>query len=116
MVIVMYLYHPALADLYNLSDLATMFYETGIIFYLIGFLLVSIIRVGCCYLYACQDVKKANLLVIIDPLFLAPLSLFILSYYLHVQGIWLSFLCTQIILLLLTLLLIYLSFKEEKYV
>lgn len=103
-----------LAKLYNLSDFAEEYYINGLRYYLFGFILVSIIRVICSYLYSINDKLRSNFLVIVEPIILTPIIYSIMGLNLKLDGIWMSYLIIQGILLIISSLLLYLNIRGEQ--
>ncbi len=114
--ILFYFLQRPLQELYNLSALAIEFYNQALIYYLIGFLFVSIIRVSCSYLYSVNDKLRANVLTLAEPLLLTPLIYLILCPFIKILGVWLGFLVIQVILFMLSILLLWTNRRgEEKH-
>lgn len=100
--------------LYNLSDEAQDHYVKAIIYYVIGFIFVSIIKVICSYLYSINDKKRANIITLIEPLLLTPIIYLICCLIFNLNGIWISFTIIQISLFVISLLLLKQNYKELK--
>lgn len=98
--VLFYCIQGPLESLYNLSPLASRFYRQALIYYLIGFLCVSLIRVICSYLYSVNDKLRANLLTLAEPLILTPLIYLLLCPFLKLSGVWIGYLVIQITLLI----------------
>lgn len=110
--ILMFVFQDQLGQLYNLSDLSTKYYRDGIVYYCVGALCVSFIKVTSSYLYAINSKIYANILVMIEPFGLIPLSLLIFCFPLQLYGVWVSYLFTQGLLLILAGVLLYLQQKK----
>lgn len=109
-----YLFRNNLADLYNLSATSRSLYYDGLIFYLIGFLFVSFIKVTSSYLYSIDDKIKSNILILLEPLVLTLLYGIICGEIFGISGIWISFLAIQITLFIISLTLLFLNTKQLK--
>lgn len=103
-----------LQDLYNLSSTAAQYYKEALPYYLGGFLFVSFIRVVCSYLYSISDKKRANLLTLLEPLFLTPLLYLMLCPLLKLLGVWLGFLLIQLILFAVSIFLLAGNIKQQR--
>ncbi|MBE6137819.1 MAG: hypothetical protein E7176_05430 [Erysipelotrichaceae bacterium] len=101
-----------LEKLYNLSSLACEYYEKAIIYYLIGFIFVSLIKVICSYFYSINDKMRANIITLSEPIILTPLVYLILCLILNINGVWISFTIIQVLLLLIGIFLLY---RRNKY-
>ena len=112
--ILFYLFRNNLADLYNLSATSRSLYYDGLIFYLIGFLFVSFIKVTSSYLYSIDDKIKSNILILLEPLVLTLLYGIIFGEIFGLSGIWISFLAIQITLFIISLTLLFLNTKQLK--
>ena len=112
-VLIFYLFDNQLSDLYNLSNLADEFYNKGLIYYLFGFILLSNIRVLSSYLYSINQKTYANIITLIEPIILTPLMYFIFSF-MKLDGIWLSYTIIQLILIIISYLLVFISKRKER--
>ena len=110
---IFYVFKDELRALYNLSEMASNYFNDAIRFYLIGFIAISITKVACSYLYSINDKIKANILTIIEPIVLTPIMFLILCPSLELEGLWISFTIIQYILLFIALQLLYHSYKKE---
>lgn len=108
----MLLFQNQLGQLYNLSDLSMKYYKDGLLYYSIGAICVSFIKVASSHLYAINSKIYANLLVMIEPFVLIPLSLLIFCFPFHLYGVWVSYLFTQGVLIVLAIVL--LSLQQAK--
>ncbi|MBQ9124953.1 MAG: MATE family efflux transporter [Acholeplasmatales bacterium] len=112
-VLIFYLFDNQLSDLYNLSTTASKYYNEGLLYYLIGFILLSNIRVLSSYLYSINEKVYANIITLIEPILLTPLMYIILSF-MKLNGIWLSYTIIQLILIILAYSLTILSKRKER--
>ena len=109
-----YLFKTNLEDLYNLSAKARIYYNDGLIYYLIGFLLTALIKPICSYLYSVGDRLRSNLLTILEPLVLTPLFYLILCPGLKLNGLWMTYLFAQIGVLIASTFFIIRNIKKEE--
>ncbi len=109
-----YLFKTNLEDLYNLSAKARIYYNDGLIYYLIGFLLTALIKPICSYLYSVGDRLRSNLLTILEPLILTPLFYLILCPGLKLNGLWMTYLFAQIGVLIASTFFIIRNIKKEE--
>ncbi|MDE6407009.1 MAG: polysaccharide biosynthesis C-terminal domain-containing protein [Anaeroplasmataceae bacterium] len=100
-----------LGYLYNLSDTAYSYYASGLPYYLLGGILISILKVISSYLYAIDSKLFANILVLLEPFIVVPIVLAIFSISLQLLGIWISYFVGQAILLSVAGILLYLQEK-----
>ena len=101
-----------LVELYNLSARAKDLYIAAIPFYFTGFLLISIIKVIASYFYSVNHKLFANILIISEPFIITPLIYLCMSG-LRLNGVWISFLVIQGIMLLLSSILVIIEMKEK---
>lgn len=71
----------------------------------ISFPFLGIARLTTAYFYASGKPKSSTFLVYVEPCLLLPLTLFTLSYFFHMDGIWLSYPAAQILLCICSILL-----------
>lgn len=109
-----YIFKTNLEDLYNLSYQARIYYNDGLIYYLIGFLLTALIKPICSYLYSVGDRLRSNLLTILEPLILTPLFYLILCPFLKLNGLWMTYLFAQIGVLIGATFFIIRNVRREK--
>ncbi len=109
-----YLFKTNLEDLYNLSYQARIYYNDGLIYYLIGFLLTALIKPICSYLYSVGDRLRSNLLTILEPLILTPLFYLILCPFLKLDGLWMTYLFAQIGVLIGAVFFIIRNIRRER--
>lgn len=98
---------------YNLSDVALEYYNDGFYYYFIAFFLLVITRINGCFLYSSNNIKESNLLTLLEPVVITPLSLIPLAYVSGVKGIFGSFLLIQAILLIISIILAYVKRKHS---
>lgn len=94
---------PFIAKLFGLSPEGSLIFDTGMRLYAISFVIVSMARFNVCYLNAAMKTSKAIFLTYFESLCLSPLLLFVLPHFWDVEGIWLSYLVTNTLLLLIYL-------------
>lgn len=107
--ILTFVFSKPLGFLYNLSDTAFLYYEDGLIFYCVSFLFISVLKVISSYLYAVNDKKLANILIMLDPFILTPLFLSVCSIVFTLKGVWISYLIVQCILFIISMLFAYIK-------
>ncbi len=100
--------------LYNLSDIAFQYYYEGLLYYLLGGILISVFKVIASYLYAIDSKIFANILIILEPFVLTPLFLACLAIPLQMTGVWIAYLFVQICLVGVSLLLLYFEGKKQR--
>lgn len=111
------IFKTEIANGFNLSNEGLEIYEDGLIFFIIGYLFIATQRMSMSYLYATQRVKLANILVILEPFITTPILLFTLPNFMNLNGIWLSYMISQIVVFTVAILFIILSKKgTEKHV
>lgn len=113
-VIMFFLLRHQLEYLYGLSLNASSYYEFGLYFYMIGFLLVSVFKVFCSYYYSIDNKKFANLLTILEPIVVTPLIYLIVCPILKLNGIWVSFFIIQTVMLTIAICFYFITLKKEK--
>ena len=113
-VVLFYIFSNNLEDLYNLSSVARIYYNDGLIYYLIGFLLTALTKPVCSYLYSVGDRLRSNLLTILEPLILTPLFYLILCPGLKLNGLWMTYLFAQIGVLIASTFFIIRNIRREK--
>lgn len=111
--IFLFILKKPLGNLYNLSDIAYNYYSDGLIYYILGGLLLGLIKVISSYLYATNKKVKANLLVFLDPFVLTPIGLLLFTLIFKLYGVWVTYLFVQVILTVTAILL--LIFKKNKF-
>ena len=102
-----------LGNLYNLSDTAYDYYSDGLIYYILGGLLLGVIKVISSYFYATNKKVRANLLVFLEPFVLTPLGIAILPIIFDLYGIWVTYLFVQVGLAITAISLM--IFKKNKF-
>ncbi len=100
-ILLMVLFNNQLGELYNLSEKSFAYYQDGLVYYMIGGALVSIIKVSSSYLYAIDAKLFANILVIAEPFILTPIAFLIFCFPLKLYGVWTSYTFVQVSLLIL---------------
>ena len=92
---------PALIELmpivFSVSSAAKEMMKTGFIIYAFSYPFKAAVKFVCAYYYACGKTLISNVLIYIDPLILTPLLLLGLSAIMGINGIWLSFTLTQLL-------------------
>lgn len=111
--LIIYIFRNQLGYLYNLSDVAFDYYLDGLIYYIFGFIFVSIIKVIASYLYAVNDTKLANIVIISEPFIITPILIIVLSILFKLNGVWISYLTVQISLFILSGFILFYRFKKE---
>ena len=108
-----YIFKDNLAHLYNLSDNAKILYNKALKLYLIGFIIASLIKPICSYLYSVGDRLRSNILTILEPLVLTPILYLILCPALKLNGVWMTFLIAQIIVFIFAVFFIIRNIRRE---
>lgn len=109
------IFNKQLKDLYNLSEISSRYYQNAILYYFIGFILISIIKIICSYLYSIEDKLKANVLTLSEAFIFTPLAFLILCPILNLDGVWTGYLFVQVGLLILgSILIIKKVFQDKK--
>lgn len=108
----MFIFQRQLGELYNLSTQAMDYYKDGLIYYCIGAIFVSFIKVVSSYFYAINSRIFANIIVMLEPFVLIPLGYLIFCLSLKLYGVWVAYLFTQVVLFLLAIVLLYLERKK----
>lgn len=104
--IILLIFQNQLGELYNLSETATAYYLDGLIYYIIGGLMLGVIKVVSSYLYATNKKLKANLLVFLDPFILTPIGLLVFTLLFNLYGVWVTYLFVQTILIITAIILL----------
>lgn len=78
----------------------------------ISFAFLGIARLICSYFYATGKHKGSTFLVYLEPCFLLPLGLQLLSSWLGIQGVWIAYPIVQLVLCLCALIIKYGMVKE----
>ena len=112
--ILVYIFRNNLGELYNLSSIAFNDYLEGLLYYVLGFLFVSIIKVIASYLYAVNDTKLANIVIVSEPFVITPIFIILLSMMFKLDGVWISYFVVQVLLFILSCFILNYRFKKEK--
>lgn len=113
-ILIFYFTKDLIGRLYGLSSEALNMYNTGLFYYSVGFVFISISKVLCSYFYSINKKIHANLLVISEPLVFTPLAYLIFVLPFKVNGLWIGFMVAQILLLIFAFILYFLS-RRKKY-
>lgn len=108
----MLIFRRALGDLYNLSPIAYQYYEKGIVYYAVGAVFIAFIKVISSYLYSVDEKLSANAIIVVEPFLLTPILLWIFCSFLKLDGVFVSYLVVQIILLMIASILLVYSQKK----
>ncbi len=108
-----FIFKNPLSDLYNLSEQAKIYFNNGLIFYLFGFLIASLTKPICSYLYSVGDIIRSNLLTILEPLILTPLFYLILCPFIKLDGVWMTYLFAQIGVLIASIIFMIINVRRE---
>lgn len=84
-------------SVFSVSAKAEELMRAGFIIYAFSYPLKAFVKYVCGYYYACGKTLISNLLIYIDPLVFTPLMLLILPSLFAVNGIWLAFTLTQLL-------------------
>lgn len=86
---------------FNLSEQASSYFNTGMLIYACTFILVSVAKFNLCFLNSILKTKKATFLIVLESAIISPMFLFILPNFFGINGIWLSYTATTIIMLII---------------
>lgn len=92
-----------LTALFGISDSVFEGAKTAILITTLSFPFLGITRVTSAVFYATEKTRNSTLLVYMEPCFLLPVSLFILSWLFQLNGIWMAYPAAQLILCALAL-------------
>ncbi len=93
---------PYLGNLFGLSEGGQVYFENGMRCYAYSFILVGFLRFILCYLNATMQTRKATLLTYLESLVIAPSLLFFLPLIWGLEGVWISYPLTAILMLIFT--------------
>lgn len=110
--LIMFICKKQLGDLYNLSPTAKAYYYNGLIYYVIGALFVSFIKVAASYFYAIDAKLFANIIVFLEPFVLTPIGFLLFCFPFKLYGVWIGYIFVQVTLFLISLSLV--MIKEKK--
>ena len=82
--------------LFSVSEDAKNMMYYGFIIYAFSYPCKAAVKYICSYYYASKRFKLSNLLIYIDPLFITPMLLFVLSNQFAINGIWLAMTLAQL--------------------
>ncbi|RRD94302.1 multidrug transporter MATE [Clostridiales bacterium COT073_COT-073] len=108
----LYFSRKQLPILFGSSPKVALMYEQALIYFLIGILFVSILRVCISYLYAVNQSFSASLLIYGEPVLLMSLILFLLPPFLGLNGVWLSVPVSELIMMFLSLFYVKKAIKK----
>ncbi len=97
--ILILLLSPYLGHWFGLSDIGMVYFETGIRYYAYAFILAGVMRFISCYLNATMQTKLATILTYLESVIVAPILLLCLPIALGIEGIWLSYSVTALVML-----------------
>ncbi len=100
--ITLYFTTPILADVFNLSLIAQQYFQEGIFISAFAFPFIFFVKFKISLFNATGESKKATRYTYIECLLIAPLCIFILSSWLSLQGVWLSYVAVSIVMYTLT--------------
>lgn len=80
---------------FAVSDEARNMMNIGFIIYAMSYPCKAAVKYVCSYYYSCGKSKISNILVYLDPLFLTPVLLYILSAVMGINGVWLAMTLSQ---------------------
>lgn len=103
-----------LGEMFGCGPAALVFLDSAMIYTALAFPLLGLCKLLSSYFYAGHAQRFSSLLIYIDPLFTAPLLLFILPLFLGITGIWVSYPITYVLVGLLGLLLLFLHEKKKR--
>ncbi len=96
--LIVWILAPSIAGWFGLSAEGTLLFDIGMKIYAVSFIIVSMARLHICYLNATLHSKKATLLTYSESLIVSPILLATLPLLWEINGIWLSYLVTGIVL------------------
>ena len=109
------IFKDELSNLYNLSNKANDYFNNGFVYYMIGFIFVSIYKVICSYFYSINNTKNANILILLEPFVITPIAYLVFCYMFDEMGIWIGYLASQISLVVISLLMLEKKISCERY-
>lgn len=87
-----------LTALFGISDTIFEGAKTAILITTLSFPFLGITRVTSAIFYATEKTRNSTFLVYMEPCFLLPVSLFVLSYLFQLNGIWAAYPAAQLVL------------------
>lgn len=100
--------------LFSISQQGAELMRIGFWIYAISYVFKGIVKFVCSYYYAVSKTTISNLLICLDAVVLAPLTLFLLPKMgLGINGIWLSLPVSQIVVSAVAMLSLYLNSKRK---
>ena len=95
-------------------DLKQKYMRIGFWIYAISYVFKGMVKFVCSYYYAINKTTVSNLLICLDAIVLAPLTLFLLPKLgLGINGIWLSLPVSQMVVSAVATLWLYYSAKKK---
>ncbi len=91
---------PYLGDLFGLSKGGQMYFQRGMACYALSFVLVGLVKYILCYLNATMQTTKATILTYLESIAVAPVLLYFVPLIAGIEGIWLTYPLTAIIILI----------------
>ena len=100
--------------LFSISQAGATLMKTGFVIYAFSYLFKGLVKYVCSYYYAVSKTAISNLLICLDAVVLAPLTLFLLPKIgLGINGIWWSLTISQIVVCVVAMLSLYLNSKRK---
>ena len=81
---------------FAVSDEARNMMNTGFPIYALSYPCKAVVKYVCSYYYSCGKSKISNILVYLDPLFITPGLLCLLSAVMGINGVWLAMTLSQL--------------------
>ena len=82
--------------IFAVSDEARNMMNIGFIIYALSYPCKAAVKYVCSYYYSCGKAKISNILVYLDPLFITPALLCLLSAVMGINGVWLAMTLSQL--------------------
>ena len=86
--------------LFSVSEEARKMMASGFVIYGFSYPFKAAVKYICSYYYAIGRTSLSNFLTYLDPLFLTPIFLYVLSSIFGINGIWMAMTLAQIVLLM----------------
>lgn len=91
---------PYLGGWFGLSEAGAVYFDIGIRYYAYAFILAGFVKFISCYLNATMQTRRATILTYLESVVVAPILLMILPMAFGINGIWLSYPLTAILILI----------------
>lgn len=98
-----------IAGFFGISEVATSYFGTGIRISAVAFIFIGILKFRISVENATGNSKRAMIYTYLESCFIAPICIYLLSYLLGINGVWISFVMTNIVMCIIVLVV-----KENK--